>query len=53
MQRKHLKQFPSTMKQSTESMYLIEWPRNTFAEPAHEDGQYIVSKTLYLAAINT
>ena len=42
--KKTLKQFSSTTQQSTESMYLIKWPRNILAETPHEDGQYIVSK---------
>ena len=52
MQRKHLKQFPLTMKQCTESMNLIKWPRNIFAELAHWWPIHSFQNTLDLAAIN-
>ena len=45
IQRKHRKQFPPIMKQSTELILLTIWLKNTLAELAHEDGQYIVFKT--------
>ena len=40
MQRKHRKQFPPIIKQSTELILLTKWQKNTLVELVHEDGQY-------------
>ena len=48
MQRKHRKKFPPLMKQSTKLILLTKWLKNTLAELAHEDGQYIVFKTHWI-----
>ena len=48
MHRKHRKQFSLIMKQSTEVILLTKWLKNTLAELAHEDDQYIVFKTHWI-----
>ena len=49
--KKRRKQFPPTMKQSTKSIYLTKWLRNTLAKPTHDAGQGIVSKTNWISRL--
>ena len=48
MQRKHWKQFPPIIKQSTELILLTKWLKNTLAELTHKDGRYTVFKTHWI-----